>query len=100
MDKLLEILINKDSWLALWLAVVLWEKWQLKKQADSQHKTLVVIAKNSTTAMMAFLEMMRTKKEREWGDRTSEMFRAEQLRAARKLEEQDRELDLREEDTP
>lgn len=87
MDDLIKLLISKDSWLALWLASELYRNWQNKKQMDDYHRTLVVIAKNSTTAIMAFTDMLKSDKQRKWGEQVDTDFENARRAAARRLEE-------------
>ncbi len=85
MEDLIKILVSKDNWLALWLAYMVYENWQLKKQSADYHRTLVVIATNSTTAIMALTEVLKNEKERAWGERFDNDFEVAKERAALKL---------------
>lgn len=87
MDDLIKVLISKDNWLALWLAYMIWRDITRERQYAANVNMFVEVARNSTTAIMAFTEMMKSRKEKLWGEQFDEDFHAAQERAQRRLGE-------------
>lgn len=90
MDELITVLLSKadhKNWLVLWLAFEIWKNWKREQRYEANVKLFVEVARNSTAVMAAFMEMMKSRKERAWGEEFDEDFHAAQERAARRLSE-------------
>lgn len=84
---IIETFLKSHGLYGLVIALLIWDRSRLQKDKDEQGKTITTIARNSTVAMMAVADMLRSQRERELEARVDGEWREAQARAERKLGE-------------
>lgn len=72
MNELLELtklLATNDKVIIVWLAHTLWQLWRERKRNDQNLMMFMEVAQNSTRVMAVIAEVMRDRKQLQWGER-------------------------------
>lgn len=83
---IIDSLLRTHGAYGLVIAILIYICIRQQKTLEEQYRTLATIARNSTTAMMACADMLRSQRERELETRVDSEFREAQARAERKLD--------------